>query len=63
MELSPNEDLYAVRTPQLQPQGSVMALKRDLETKEWATLAFPGNPLCNLRICSFRCGIREGRGQ
>src|ERR1700730_298210 len=51
VELSPNEDLYAVRTPQLQPQGSVISLKRDLETKERATLAFPGNPLRNFREC------------
>lgn len=51
MKLGANEDFNAVGTSELQPQWSVISLKRDFEVKEWTALASPGNPLCDFREC------------
>ena len=57
MKLGANEDFNAVGTSQLQPQWSVISLKRDFEAKEWTAPAFPGNPLCDFRERSVRSSI------
>jgi hypothetical protein len=53
MKLGANEDFNAIGASQLQPQWSVISLKRDFEVKEWTALAFPGNPLCDFRECDL----------